>query len=142
MKHARRDYQRIQDPLKKIPEDEPVFLLRAQDTLAAETVRFYAFLASSRGAQPLLIKNSMAQADAMEKWHIKKSPDMPEVYHGLEEKADYAIMSARELQTLEFLLNDIRSDVQISPIYEGRIKEALNMLAGKHDRPDPTGRAI
>ena len=28
MKHARDDYNRIQDPAGKIPEDEPVFLLR------------------------------------------------------------------------------------------------------------------
>jgi hypothetical protein len=30
MKHARDDYNRIQDPAGLIPEDEPVFLLRAQ----------------------------------------------------------------------------------------------------------------
>ncbi len=32
MKHGRKDYdERIQDSAKKIGEDEPVFLLRAQD---------------------------------------------------------------------------------------------------------------
>lgn len=30
MIHARPDYNRIQDPENKIPEDEPVFLLRAK----------------------------------------------------------------------------------------------------------------
>lgn len=34
MKHARKDYDRIQDPSGKIPEDEPVFLLRGQDMFA------------------------------------------------------------------------------------------------------------
>jgi len=34
MKHAREDYNRIQDPENKIPEDEPVFILRGQDWLA------------------------------------------------------------------------------------------------------------
>ena len=33
MIHARDDYNRIQDPAGKIPADEPVFLLRAQDEL-------------------------------------------------------------------------------------------------------------
>jgi hypothetical protein len=42
MIHARNDYQRIQDPANKIPIDEPVFLLRAQDVTAADTVRAWA----------------------------------------------------------------------------------------------------
>lgn len=33
MRHAREDYNRIQDPAGKIHEDEPVFLMRAQDAL-------------------------------------------------------------------------------------------------------------
>lgn len=38
MKHAREDYNRIQDPAGLIPEDEPVFLLRGQDMFAPELV--------------------------------------------------------------------------------------------------------
>lgn len=38
MIHARDDYNRIQDPAGKIPADEPVFLLRAQDALACQAV--------------------------------------------------------------------------------------------------------
>lgn len=41
MIHARQDYQRIQDPQSKIPADEPVFLLRAQDKTAAAVVRYW-----------------------------------------------------------------------------------------------------
>ena len=41
MKHARTDYDRIQDPAGKIPADEPVFLLRAQDQTAADTVEYW-----------------------------------------------------------------------------------------------------
>jgi len=36
MRHARLDYNRFQDPLNLIPEDEPVFLLRGQDKFAPE----------------------------------------------------------------------------------------------------------
>lgn len=53
MKHARQDYNRIQDPALTDPsllsegstpigEDEPVFLLRGQDKLAADIVDAYA----------------------------------------------------------------------------------------------------
>jgi len=42
MKHARQDYNRIQDSEGLIPEDEPVFLLRGQDTVAPGVVRFWA----------------------------------------------------------------------------------------------------
>ena len=42
MKHAGKDYDRIQDPENKIPQDEPVFLVRAQDPLASEVMRFWA----------------------------------------------------------------------------------------------------
>jgi len=38
MKHARKDYQRIQDPENKIGKDEPVFLLRAKDRLMIPTM--------------------------------------------------------------------------------------------------------
>ena len=45
MKHGRTDYDaRIQDSANIIPRDEPVFLLRGQDPLAARAVRFYADL--------------------------------------------------------------------------------------------------
>ena len=37
MKHARSDYDRIQDPDGKIPANEPVFLIRGQDVCAYAT---------------------------------------------------------------------------------------------------------
>lgn len=43
MKHARADYnERIQDSANLIPEDEPVFLFRAQDALAPVALDEYA----------------------------------------------------------------------------------------------------
>jgi hypothetical protein len=50
MKFTRDDYnKRIVDKAKKIPEDEPVFLLRAQDKYAPSTLRFYAKLLEEDG---------------------------------------------------------------------------------------------
>jgi len=53
MKHARKDYDRIQDPDGKIPEDEPVFIVRAQDICAGDTVRAWAALNDDIGGDPI-----------------------------------------------------------------------------------------
>lgn len=75
MIHARADYNRIQDPEGKIPEDEPVFLMRAQDENAAEVVRFWAHLNDKKGGDPKLTAWAMAHADLMDKWPTKKKAD-------------------------------------------------------------------
>ena len=78
MKHAREDYDRIQDPEGKIPADEPVFLLRGQDRLAHRAVSYYAMLAREAGCIDVATA-SEKQARAMCKrlLHKAKLPDMP-----------------------------------------------------------------
>lgn len=78
MKHARDDYDRIQDPAGIIPDDEPVFLLRGQDKIAAETVRFYAQRTIDHGGDPVIARAAFDQAKRMEKWPKKKLADLPE----------------------------------------------------------------
>lgn len=89
MKHARSDYNRFQDPALEdasllgegstpIDENEPVFLLRAQDKHAGATVAFYAGLL----AQDLEVDSEMARVCArwaarMQNWAVRKTPDMP-----------------------------------------------------------------
>jgi hypothetical protein len=78
MKHARPDYNRIQDPAGLIPPDEPVFLLRAQDEFAADTLRDYAARVQlNRGASADLVAATLTQADAMDAWPHHKAPDLP-----------------------------------------------------------------
>lgn len=80
MKHARSDYHRIQDPLIKIPDDEPVFLIRGQDIAAPQTLLFWADLASQLGASQEICTLVRDHADAMVKWqedHKSKVPDLP-----------------------------------------------------------------
>lgn len=80
MKHARKDYDRIQDPENKIPEDEPVFLIRAQDVTAPEVVRYWAMKAQCSGAKENIVKAARLQAERMVEWqreHSIKIPDMP-----------------------------------------------------------------
>ena len=81
MKHARADYNRIQDPAGLIPEDEPVFLIRAQDAIAPMILRHYAVEAHRVGASRELCEATLNQANEMERWQrersARKTPDMP-----------------------------------------------------------------
>lgn len=77
MKHARQDYNRIQDPDNKIPEDEPVFLLRAQDQVAADVLRIWAVLHISRGGEPYIATLANQQAHLMDEWPKHKPADLP-----------------------------------------------------------------
>lgn len=87
MIHARADYNRIQDPAVQNPslltpgsrpigQDEPVFLLRAQDVSAAETLRFWADENIRNGGDREASKLAQKQADAMDAWPCKKPADL------------------------------------------------------------------
>ncbi len=80
MKHARKDYAAIQDPRGLIPEDEPVFLLRAQDVTAPAVVEYWVIRARKAGASKNMLDAAKEQVEAMRKWqgeHGIKIPDMP-----------------------------------------------------------------
>ncbi len=77
MIHAREDYNRIQDPAGLIPDDEPVFLLRAQDQLACWAVKYYAEACKNNQA-PEVAAKAMAHAERMAAWPKKKIPDLPD----------------------------------------------------------------
>lgn len=75
MKHARPDYDRIQDPAGIIPEDEPVFLFRAQDRLSATVVAFYVHLLREAKADPALVAMAEGWVERMKSWPVQKLPD-------------------------------------------------------------------
>jgi len=80
MLHARKDYAHIQDDTGKIAKDEPVFLLRAKDALAPDTLRFWAGLLLDQNGDSVAYKAAMKQAELMEDWQEEnesKLPDMP-----------------------------------------------------------------
>ena len=76
MKHAREDYNRIQDPEEKIPEDEPVFLIRAQDQVSGDAVRAWAYLNEKAGGDTNLTESARRQATLMDEWPKKKKADL------------------------------------------------------------------
>jgi hypothetical protein len=80
MKHARPDYNRIQDPENIIPADEPVFLIRAKDKAGPAAVRDWAGRAFQEGADDKIINAALQHATLMEQWqkeHGSQIPDMP-----------------------------------------------------------------
>lgn len=82
MIHSRDDYQRIQDPSNKIPEDEPVFLMRAQDRFAALAILYYADVVAAEAERThdhrlrRHAEQARAHAHRMEAWPTRKTPDL------------------------------------------------------------------
>ena len=76
MKHAREDYNRIQDPAGLIPDDEPVMLFRAQDKHFDRVLRFYRDIVIADNGDPKIaeaIDKHLVLAGA---WPKKKAPDL------------------------------------------------------------------
>lgn len=55
-----------------IPDDEPVFVLRAQDALAGETIRFYMKRREQEGIGTVAVAEALKD---MEAWPVRKMPD-------------------------------------------------------------------
>lgn len=77
MRHAREDYNRIQDPEGKIPEDEPVFLLRARDCTAWMAVNDYANRLEKHGGDQEIIRLAREHALRMRHWKDQEMPVLP-----------------------------------------------------------------
>lgn len=78
MKHARKDYDRIQDPAGLIPEEEPVFLVRGQDLVGSLTVQAWAELNEKAGGSKALSESARKHAQKMGVWLRKKLADAPD----------------------------------------------------------------
>ena len=80
MLHARKDYDHIQDSHNKIPEDEPVFLLRGQDKLAPRLLLKWASELRLSGGSPEMARAVEEHAQKMIEWQknvVSKTPDVP-----------------------------------------------------------------
>ena len=60
---------------EKAAQDEPLFVIRAQDRLSSVVVRHWARLAEMNGCPEDKVKDARECADAMERWPIKKDAD-------------------------------------------------------------------
>lgn len=64
--------------LERAGEDEPVFVLRAQDMLAPELVREWVFRARINGVPKEKVEEARGIADAMEDWQVANHRKMPD----------------------------------------------------------------
>lgn len=71
---------RHMEPL--IPDDEPVFLLRGQDPIAAEVVKTYAFILELRGGDQHVAQRIQEWAEYMKKYAEEKQHGLPDVPPG------------------------------------------------------------
>jgi hypothetical protein len=74
-KQEREAAARDEGPLGKAADDEPVFVLRAQDRFASSRVRDWAFLCRGAGVSEVKIKEALELSYAMDRWPTKKIPD-------------------------------------------------------------------
>jgi hypothetical protein len=76
MKHARDDYNRFQDPLPpgnphRIPDDEPVFLIRGQDASGPAALRAWAELNDVNGGEAEASAKAREWAVRMLEWQAQ-----------------------------------------------------------------------
>lgn len=62
----------------KASPDEPIFVLRAKDTVASQTVRHWATMAEGMH-EPEKLQEARKLADEMDAWYAKNFPPPPEV---------------------------------------------------------------
>ena len=74
MIHSRADYNKNLD--KKIPKDEPVFLIRAQDIVSGDAVRVWADLNDEAGGDPEASEQAREWSKKMDAWPKKKPADL------------------------------------------------------------------
>lgn len=78
LRHSRDDYnQNIQADHNLIPEDEPVFLIRAQDVVSSAAVYAWADFAKQAGASAETVASARRHAHLMSEWPKKEVPDLP-----------------------------------------------------------------
>lgn len=56
-----------------IPEDEPIFILRAQDEVSLDTVEAYIDMSEKPGNDPTFMQNLRQVADEFNHWQVEHS---------------------------------------------------------------------
>lgn len=77
MKHARKDYNRIQDPAGLIPDNEPVFLVRGQDKVGWIVCVVWAILHFITTGNKRMTLMALMHGANMMTW-ARKDADAPE----------------------------------------------------------------
>jgi len=83
MIHAREDYNGIQDTNgdTSIGDNEPVFVLRAKDILAPQTLRFWANKLKESGGDLRTANHILDWANKMVMWQYENQAKVPDTPH-------------------------------------------------------------
>jgi len=74
---GRKDYQFLNTDDDPIPDGEPIFIIRAQDTLGYLVVMFYALLCEIILFNSALAEKVREHAALFKSWPTQKNPDLP-----------------------------------------------------------------
>ena len=87
MNFGREDYnRRIIDTDDKIPQDEPVFFLRAKDAIAPDLLLRWAHKLRLQGGDPNMARNAEDHAQLMIDWQKENGCRTPDMYVSTERK--------------------------------------------------------
>lgn len=118
MLHARKDYNRIQDPLGIIPDNEPVFLLRGQDALTIPVMTRYCEL-----LQQYEVNNKLQLIEQVQD-HIRKIYSFQRSESGKVKLPD--IKSEKEIEEILSAI-PINKEVVLEAIIEGLESEVKEL---------------
>lgn len=76
--------------LNKATSDEPVFVLRAKDPLAAQTVRLWAAMADGGTHEPEKGREALHLAEQMDAWREAREPKVAVAYEGTRDGTERA----------------------------------------------------
>lgn len=69
-------YQITKSNGDRLPDNEPVFIFRAQDKYAANVLRYYAFIVSmEKGNEYKIVADAILYAKNFDRWPFHKTPD-------------------------------------------------------------------
>lgn len=143
MKHSRKDYDRIQDPLNLIPADEPVFLLRSQDLFCVPMLIHYRQLTEDHGGLNPETKDKIDNLEHFinrvrnwQSYHKAKFADLPNEY----ETSNILARAEKETQNQVLILrnviqerdNTINTLIAANASLESELKELKSNNEEKH----------
>ena len=139
MKHARQDYNRIQDPLNLIPRDEPVFLLRGQDVNTVETLANYCRIAEKNGANRELLTSVQEHITAIMRWQhdtnaTERRLKIPDLKSEIESAKIMGIYEASGQMDLINELEDLRVENEELKKANSHLTERLDTLKDHEKR--------
>jgi len=133
--------------ISSVPADEPLFILRAQDPAAAETVRAWCTIAKVHGVPSAVLEQALAQADAMDLWQTKKTPRADHLNEHERKQLEYehdrrAWNASEPTPSIQTAMAERRGFARCQPVIRQLVTAlkgamlSVEWRIGLHDQPD------